>query len=119
VETETAVSAIDQLFVWVKDPSWPIVLLIVIAAVLAWLLYRSQKRIAIENESCWELYGRSQKDLTELTGFLAEAITLASAPRSKQHSESLITLKVKVDQFKEEKSREYARDEEKRRNRNK
>lgn len=112
-------SWIDQLFVWVRDDNWPTVALLILVVVLGLLLYRSVRAKLEESDHCWDLYSQSQKEILDLSEMFAEAVTLARAPRRKEQQRQLESLEVRVKQFKDEKARKYAAEQEKRRDRRK
>lgn len=113
------ISLIDRAFEWVQHPFAFVVFLLGVVAVLAWVLWGFHKRMKGELAECWDLHERGQKEIIELTGFLFEAITLAGAPRSKQHTSDVDDLKTRVEQFHHEKQLQYERDRAERRARQK
>lgn len=110
---------IDQAFVWVQHPFALVVFLLVAVVVLARSRRDSDKRIQAELADCWELHEHGQQEILDLTGFLMEAITLAGAPRSKQQSDQVHDLKLRVGSFQHERELALERTRAERRNRTK
>lgn len=110
---------IDQIFIWVKDDNWPTVALIVLVVLLGSFLYRAVKTQLEESDHCWDLYSQSQKEILDLSEMFAEAVALARAPRRREQQTQLLQLEVRATQFKEEKARKFAAEQEQRKSRRK